>query len=89
MALGASPTDILRQIVREGLRLVLLGTLIGGAFALGAGRLMQSLLYGISSADWMSFGTGIVILGLVALAANILPAIAASRIDPIRALRAE
>jgi len=51
--------------------------------------LIQSLLYGISSADWISFSAGRLVLVVIAIAANIIPALAASRIDPIEALRTE
>lgn len=89
MAIGATPGDVLRQVVGEGLKLVVLGALIGWAATAAASRVMQSLLYGISGVDPASFLVGTVALALVALVANIIPAWRASKIDPMRALRAD
>jgi putative ABC transport system permease protein len=87
IALGATRARILRQILLEGGRLLAVGTVIGGLSAAIMSRLLQTLLYGISSLDWLSFGLGITVLMLVALLANMIPAVGASRVEPTRALR--
>ncbi len=89
MALGASRADVIGQFVREGMRLVGIGILIGAAAAAAVSRVLASLLYGISPLDPISFVAAASILGAVALAANLIPAGSASRIDPMRALGSE
>jgi putative ABC transport system permease protein len=89
VALGATPRGIVKQIVLEGSKMIGTGVVFGVIGAAAVSRLIQALLYGISSIDWISFFAGTTILALVALAANVIPAVAASRIDPIEALRSE
>lgn len=87
MALGAQTRDVLRLIVSQGFKLVLLGLVIGlvGAFALT--RLISSLLFGVTTKDPLTFAAVAVLLALVALLACYLPARRASRVDPMEALR--
>jgi putative ABC transport system permease protein len=87
MALGAEQTDVLRLVVRQGMLVALFGAAAGllGAFALT--RLMRTLLYGVRATDPITFSIVSIILIIVALAANYLPARRASRIDPLIALR--
>jgi putative ABC transport system permease protein len=87
MALGAQPRDVLRLIVREGLRLTLIGALIGGAASILAARWIASDLYGVRAWDPLTLGGVVILLVCVALLASYIPARRATRIDPMRALR--
>jgi len=89
MALGAGHRDVLRLFMGQGMRLVLLGLVIGlgGAFALT--RLMSSLLFGVSTTDAMTFVFVAVGLAFVGALACYLPARRATRVDPLIALRYE
>jgi len=89
MALGASPANIHRLVLTEGLRLTLAGLIAGVFLALLLMRLLRSLLFGISSADPVTFAAVVAVLLAVALAACFLPARRASRVDPILVLRNE
>ena len=89
MALGAEIKDILRLIVSEGMKPALIGVAIGLAGALALGRVLASLIYGISATDPLTFTTVAALLCLVALTASIIPALRATRIEPTRALRDE
>jgi putative ABC transport system permease protein len=89
MALGAGPGEVLRLFIAHGMKLVLLGLVIGlgGAFALT--RLLSSLLFGVSTTDTVTFVLVAVGLTLVGVAACYLPARRATRVDPLIALRYE
>jgi len=87
MALGASRSAILRHILRQGLVLVVIGISIGLGLSLLIGRLFAKMLFGLSPADPLSLLGASFALILVALLACSLPALAASRLDPMRALR--
>jgi ABC-type antimicrobial peptide transport system permease subunit len=89
MALGASRLDILRLILSEGIRLVAFGGAVGLAAAFALSRLLKSLLYGISPHDLLSFVAVTLLLALVALAATLIPARAAMKVEPTVALRYE
>ena len=89
MALGARPVDIRRLILGQGLRLTLMGVVIGTITAALAARLISSLLFGVHPLDPLVF-TGVpVSLGLVALLASYLPARRAMQVDPMIAIRSE
>ena len=89
MALGARPWDLMRMILGQGLRLSVLGTVIGLAGAAGLTRLLGSLLYGVGGRDPLTFaGVAILALGTTAFACY-LPARRAADADPMRSLRAE
>jgi putative ABC transport system permease protein len=89
IALGACSGDVLRLIVKQGMRLVLAGALVGLAGALALTRLLRSLLFGVSSADPLTFAIIPVVLAAVALLACWLPARRAAKVDPVEALRFE
>jgi ABC-type antimicrobial peptide transport system permease subunit len=89
MALGAQAADVLRMVLREGLRLSLIGVVCGIAAALLLARLMHAFLYGVSASDPLTYTLVGVTLALVAALASLLPARRATRVDPVVALRAE
>jgi putative ABC transport system permease protein len=89
MALGADRSDILRLIAWEGLRLILFGGALGLAGAFAAGRLLRNLLFTIDSHDPATFAGVAVLLGIVAMAATLIPARVAMRVDPMIALRCD
>jgi putative ABC transport system permease protein len=89
MALGARRRDLLKLVLRQGLRLALLGVASGLAVALALTRLMRSLLFGVSATDPLIFGLATGLLVAVALLACYLPARRATRLDPLAALRCE
>jgi putative ABC transport system permease protein len=87
VALGAQSTSILRLIVKQGLIVVGVGLAIGLVASLGLSQLIGRILYGVSPIDLVSIGLSLLILGFVALIACLLPALRATRIDPLTALR--
>jgi predicted lysophospholipase L1 biosynthesis ABC-type transport system permease subunit len=89
MALGASRVNILRIIAWEGTRLILLGGALGLASALATAHLLRSMLFSIGPYDPLSFLAVAVLLAGVALAATLVPARGAMKLDPVAALRYE
>ena len=86
IALGARSADVLRQVLREGMSLVLLGVILGIAAALAATRMLGGFLY-VSTRDAAAYGGTPLVLLAVALVACIIPAWRATRVDPVRALK--
>jgi putative ABC transport system permease protein len=86
-ALGARPSDVFGLVLRQGLVMTIAGVAIGTAAAFAAGRYLGSLLYGVAPHDAASFATVIVLVPVMAIAACLVPALRAMRIDPITALR--
>jgi ABC-type antimicrobial peptide transport system permease subunit len=89
LALGAEPRDLLRMVIRQGMILVLIGLGLGMALAFALTRLIASQLYQVSPTDPASFTVAAVLLAVVALTACVFPALRATRVDPIKALREE
>jgi ABC-type antimicrobial peptide transport system permease subunit len=87
MALGASRSSVLRLMLRQGMTLVCIGTGIGLLLSLLIGRAFSKMLFGLSPADPLSLVSASAVLILIAMLACYLPALAASRMDPIQALR--
>jgi putative ABC transport system permease protein len=89
LALGAQSRDVLLMIVKQGSLLVVIGLGIGLAGAYAATRLIESLLFGVTTKDPFTFAAVAVLLALVALLACYIPAWRATKVDPLRALRYE
>jgi predicted permease len=87
MALGATPAGVVRLVVGQGMRPVVLGIVVGAALALAASRLLATLLYGIGTTDPVTFALVPVVLGAVALVASVVPARRATRVEPTQALQ--
>ena len=89
MALGATRGNILRLIAGEGVRLIVIGGAFGLGAALGVARLLKSLLFNVGPHDPVTYLGVAILLGLVALAATLVPARAAMKVEPVVALRYE
>ncbi|HEY6291648.1 MAG TPA: ABC transporter permease [Terriglobia bacterium] len=89
MALGAGRSKVLWMVLRESLILLALGLAVGLPAALAAGRLVSKMLFGLSPADPLSLAAAALLLLAFAVAASYLPALRASRVDPMVALRYE
>jgi len=89
LALGAKPAAVLGLIMTDGLRLVMLGILVGTATGVIAAESISKLLFNTPALDPISFATGVILLLVIAILASYFPAHRASRIDPMIALRYE
>jgi predicted lysophospholipase L1 biosynthesis ABC-type transport system permease subunit len=89
IALGAAPSDISRQVVREAGRWIAAGAILGCALAWVGTRAIESQLYGVGSRDPLSWIAALAVLSAVLLLAVLRPAARASRVDPMEALRAD
>jgi putative ABC transport system permease protein len=89
VAVGAAKTDILQMILREGMRITIVGIGIGLAGTLAVSSFLKSQLFGVSASDPLTFLGVVAALALVALAACYIPAWRATRVDPMVALRYE
>lgn len=89
MALGATASQVIVLVLKEGLRLTLAGVAIGLLGAVAVTRRLSSMLYGVGPTDPLTFAGVSIFLAAVALLANYLPARHAARVDPILALRYE
>jgi len=87
MALGARGSDLLRIVISQGLSLTATGVIVGATIALAGTRLLGYLLYKVSPRDPLAFGSAFAVLIVAALAACLVPALRATRTDPVRALR--
>ncbi len=89
MALGASQRSVLQLVLSEGLRLTIPGVAIGVLAALGASQLLATMLYEVSAVDPLTYAAVALVLGVVCLAAAYLPALRATRVDPLTSIRSE
>jgi ABC-type antimicrobial peptide transport system permease subunit len=89
MALGAQPRDVLRLIMGESLRVMLIGITVGALGAFGASRLIQEMLFGVTPADPLTFALAAWLMVSVGLVAALFPAYRALKTDPMIALRAD
>jgi len=89
LALGASPFDVLSIVIRRGLKLVAIGTVIGAALAVGAARALAALLPSVRAADMVPYLAVTGLLFVVGAAACYIPARRAMRLDPVEILKAD
>jgi len=89
MALGAERSDVLRLVLREGATIAAAGVVLGLGGAALVSRAMTNLLFGVTAHDPLTFGVGGAILLVVALCASYIPALRATRVEPVTALRSE
>ena len=89
MALGARARDVLHLVLGQGLRLTLIGMVVGVVGALGLTRLMSNLLFGVNATDPVTFSAVAFLLAFVAVLACWVPARRAMKVDPMIALRYE
>ena len=89
VALGATSDRVLRLFVKDGLRVIAAGTLLGILCSLGLTRFLASLLFGVSPEDALTLIGVALALGVVGIGASLLPALRAARLDPMKALRWE
>jgi len=89
LALGAGLSDVLLMVLVEGLKPTLLGVALGALGALGLGRVMSGLIYGVKPSDPLTFVAITALLVLIAVLASLIPAYRATRVDPSEALRYE
>ena len=89
IALGASRQDVVRMILTDGLKPILLGVALGLAAALALSRVVSSLIYGVRATDPLTFAAVALLLLMVGIFATMIPAYRATRIEPVRILREE
>jgi putative ABC transport system permease protein len=89
MALGASKRDVIGMVLRRAAKLLAIGACIGIAGALLSGRLISGLLFGVQATDPLAIAGAVVLLSASALLAAAVPALRATRIEPVTALRYE
>ena len=88
-ALGARTSDVLRLVIVEGMSPALAGIGAGIIGALASAKVLEGLVFGVSASDPLTLAGVAALLALIALIASVVPAYRASRLDPLRVLRAE
>lgn len=89
LALGATPVGIRSLVLGSAMRAVIPGLMIGAVLAMASASLLRNLLYGVSPFDPVALVSGVALLGAAALVSSALPAVRATRVDPLIAMRAE
>ena len=89
MALGARRRDVLGMVLRQGMGLALAGIALGALLSIGATRLITGLLFGIGAGDPLTYVAASCVIACCALVAILTPALRATRVDPMTALRCE
>src|SRR5438094_9267548 len=89
LALGARPQALFRMVVRQGMRPVVLGGVAGLVVATAASRLIATLLFGVEPGDPSTYAAAATVLTVIALLACMMPAMRATRVDPLAAVRDE
>jgi putative ABC transport system permease protein len=89
VAIGARPGDVVRMVVGGGMKLAIVGVVIGLVGAVGLAQLVETMLFGVTPSDPASYGATALILLAVAALASYVPARRAMRVDPLTALQAE
>ncbi len=89
LALGAQPSNLLRMVLAEGLRLVIAGLTLGLAVSLVVTQFLETMLFGVQPRDATTFAGVVVVLSAAAMLGCLVPALRAMRVDPMVALRAE
>jgi ABC-type antimicrobial peptide transport system permease subunit len=89
VALGASPGDVMRLVLRDGGVLIGLGLALGAALSYAGAQFINSLLFGVSARDPLVFASVSMLVAITALGACLVPGRRALKVDPLLALRAE
>jgi ABC-type antimicrobial peptide transport system permease subunit len=89
IAFGATLSDVARLVIVQGMKPTLTGIAVGLIAALALGRIVTSMIYGVSSRDLVTFFGVTVLLIVVSFAASLIPALRATRVDPLTVLRDE
>jgi putative ABC transport system permease protein len=86
LAFGASLRDVASLVVAQGMKPTLIGVAVGLAAALALGRIASSVIYGVSARDLATFASATLLIVLISFAASLIPALRATRIDPLKVL---
>jgi putative ABC transport system permease protein len=89
LALGAQPRTVIGAVIGRGMLLAAIGLVAGSALAIALTRALANVLYGVAATDPRAYLVAVLVLGLATALATAIPAIRASRVDPLRALRSD
>ena len=89
LAFGASVRDVAALVIAQGMKPTLVGIAMGLGAALALGRVAASLIYGVSARDLATFSSATLVIVLISFAASLVPALRATRVDPLKVLREE